>query len=90
MSPEEDRTRDAVDSEPKHYQLSYSSPREGVNSMFIVLVSVLVLISMLLGEGVVFIKCAVCCYTVAPRVNFSEEIIKYFELKLENGVLFSS
>ena len=27
MSPEEDRTRDAVDSEPKHYQLSYSAPR---------------------------------------------------------------
>ena len=27
MSPEEDRTRDAVDSEPKHYQLSYSSPQ---------------------------------------------------------------
>ena len=26
MSPEEDRTRDAVDSEPKHYQLSYSDP----------------------------------------------------------------
>ena len=26
MSPEEDRTRDAVDSEPKHYQLSYSGP----------------------------------------------------------------
>ena len=30
MSPEEDRTRDAVDSEPKHYQLSYSGPRSGV------------------------------------------------------------
>ena len=29
MSPEEDRTRDAVDSEPKHYQLSYSGPRPG-------------------------------------------------------------
>ena len=31
MSPEEDRTRDAVDSEPKHYQhyqLSYSGPRQ--------------------------------------------------------------
>ena len=28
MSPEEDRTRDAVDSEPKHYQLSYSGPPE--------------------------------------------------------------
>ena len=28
MSPEEDRTRDAVDSEPKHYQLSYSGPRK--------------------------------------------------------------
>ena len=27
MSPEEDRTRDAVDSEPKHYQLSCSGPR---------------------------------------------------------------
>ena len=27
MSPEEDRTRDAVDSELKHYQLSYSGPR---------------------------------------------------------------
>ena len=27
MSPEEDRTRDAVDSEPKHYQLSYSDPQ---------------------------------------------------------------
>ena len=26
MSPEENRTRDAVDSEPKHYQLSYSGP----------------------------------------------------------------
>ena len=26
MSPEEDRTRDAVDSEPKHYQLRYSGP----------------------------------------------------------------
>ena len=26
MSPEEDRTCDAVDSEPKHYQLSYSGP----------------------------------------------------------------
>ena len=26
MSAEEDRTRDAVDSEPKHYQLSYSGP----------------------------------------------------------------
>ena len=26
MSPEEDRTRDAVDSEPKHYQQSYSGP----------------------------------------------------------------
>ena len=26
MSPEEDRTRDTVDSEPKHYQLSYSGP----------------------------------------------------------------
>ena len=28
--------------------------------------------------GVFFIKCAVLCYPVAPRVNFSEEIIKYF------------
>ena len=27
MSPEEDRTRDTVDSEPKHYQLSYSGPQ---------------------------------------------------------------
>ena len=26
MSPEEDQTCDAVDSEPKHYQLSYSGP----------------------------------------------------------------
>ena len=60
----------------------------GVNSMFIVLMGVLGLISMLLlggggGGGVVFIKCAACCHTVAPRVNFSEEIIKYFELELE-------
>ena len=28
MSPEEDRTCDAVDSEPKHYQLSYSGPQK--------------------------------------------------------------
>ena len=28
MSPEEDRSRDAVDSEPKHYQLSYSAPQK--------------------------------------------------------------
>ena len=32
MSPEEDRTRDAVDSEPKHYQLSYSGPHMESNS----------------------------------------------------------
>ena len=28
MSPEEDRTRDTVDSEPMHYQLSYSGPSD--------------------------------------------------------------
>ena len=33
MSPEEDRTRDAVDSEPKHYQLSYSGPIEVVTDI---------------------------------------------------------
>ena len=33
MSPEEDRTRDTVDSEPKHYQLSYSAPHRGVNRL---------------------------------------------------------
>ena len=31
MSPVEDRTRDAVDSEPKHYQLSYSGPNVILN-----------------------------------------------------------
>ena len=31
MSPEEDRTHDAVDSESKHYQLSYSGPAETIN-----------------------------------------------------------
>ena len=36
---------------------------------------------------VVFIKCAVCSYIVAPRVNFSEEITKYFELELERRKL---
>ena len=30
MSPEEGRTRDAVDSEPKHYQLSYSSSSSAI------------------------------------------------------------
>ena len=30
MSPEEDRTRDTVDSEPNHYQLSYSGPPKGM------------------------------------------------------------
>ena len=36
MSPEEDRTRDAVDSEPKHYQLSYSGPQIlGMNPIFV-------------------------------------------------------
>ena len=49
----------------------------GGNFMFIVLTGVLVLISMLFLM-VVFIKCAVFCYPVAPRVNFSEEIIEYF------------
>ena len=33
MSPEEDRTRDTVDSEPKHYQLSYSGPRLSISSV---------------------------------------------------------
>ena len=31
-SPEEDRTRDAVDSEPKYYQLSYSGPLKCVEN----------------------------------------------------------
>ena len=35
MSPEEDRTRDAVDSEPKHYQLSYSGPRTSLHDKWI-------------------------------------------------------
>ena len=34
MSPEEDRTRDAVDSEPKHYQLSYSGPLAWIQFYF--------------------------------------------------------
>ena len=37
MSPEEDRTRDAADSEPKHYQLSYSSPLYPIYFSFILL-----------------------------------------------------
>ena len=28
MSPEEDQTRDAVDSEPKHYQQAIPAPRQ--------------------------------------------------------------
>ena len=32
MSSEEDRTGDTVDSEPKHYQLSYSGPLVSVLS----------------------------------------------------------
>ena len=32
MSPEEDRTRDAVDSELKHYQLSYSGPLRSLSA----------------------------------------------------------
>ena len=32
ISPEEDRTRDAVDSEPKHYQPSYSGPCNNNNN----------------------------------------------------------
>ena len=35
MSPEEDRTRDTVDSEPKHYQLSYSGPSYSFNNYII-------------------------------------------------------
>ena len=39
MSREEDRTRDTVDSEPKHYQLSYSGPQEAhLNLNILVLV----------------------------------------------------
>ena len=36
MSPEEDRTRGAVDSEPKHYQLSYSGPASLFINWFVV------------------------------------------------------
>ena len=35
MSPAEDRTRDTVDSEPKHYQLSYSGPLAEFKSQII-------------------------------------------------------
>ena len=38
MSPEEDRTRDAVDSEPKHYKLSCSGPRSDlIDGLLVVL-----------------------------------------------------
>ena len=43
MSPEEDRTRDAVDSEPKHYQLSYSGPREWLFNLILMQIYVRVL-----------------------------------------------
>ena len=33
MSPEEDWTRDAVDIEPKHYQLSYSGPKLALTTL---------------------------------------------------------
>ena len=35
MSPEEDRTRDTVDSEPKHYQLSYHC---SISQLYIIVV----------------------------------------------------
>ena len=41
MFPEEDRTRDAVDSEPKHYQLSYSGPIVSLICNFCLSVAVL-------------------------------------------------
>ena len=37
MFPEEDRTRDTVDSEPKHYQLSYSGPEYLICIRFLLL-----------------------------------------------------
>ena len=40
-SPEEDRTRDAVDSEPKHYQLSYSGPSIGYKVLVLTAIPVL-------------------------------------------------
>ena len=45
MSPEEDRTRYAVDSEPKHYQLSYSGPSKVVITAATILVIVAVVIA---------------------------------------------
>ena len=46
MSPEEDRTRDAVDSETKHYQLSYSGPLFiHMNSLLIAVISLVHLAS---------------------------------------------
>ena len=45
MSPEEDRTRDAVDSKPKHYQLSYSGPQfVPFNAVIVIIIIIIIII----------------------------------------------
>ena len=63
MSPEEDGTRDAVDSEPKHYQLSYSGPlTDYISSHYLTLLSLLFSVSLkwCLWGFVVIIKWCEC------------------------------
>ena len=42
MSPEEDRTHDTVDSEPMHYQLSYSGPHTSYKNSMMMTITVMI------------------------------------------------
>ena len=70
MFPEEDRTRDAVDSEPKHYQLSYSGPRFDFLTFFLrKFLPIRLSCCLCQWARVTFIDFILCLFVWSPKQN---------------------
>ena len=72
LSPEEDRTHDSVDSEPKHYQLSCSGPLSQFDLVFVcICVCVCVCVCVCLSVCVCVCVCEWVCVGVCVGVCLS-------------------
>ena len=71
MSPEEDRTLDAVDMEPKHYQLSYSGLPVLVFKVFTIATRELRVTA---GPTADDLQIFVCCLMSQPRAKGDSEM----------------
>ena len=72
MSPEEDRTRDAVDSESKHYHLSYSGP--------LMMMMMIMMMMMMMMITTTTTTTTMIMTTTKKKKKVEEEVVAYIHL----------